>query len=80
MDLVALGKNAVFIPTPGQTEQEYLAKYHYEKKHFYYMNQNKADLKFAILKAEEFKGFQPEYDPGIPDEQIGQFIVKIKNH
>jgi hypothetical protein len=26
MDLAKLGKKAFFIPTPGQTEQEYLAK------------------------------------------------------
>ena len=26
MDLAALGKKALFIPTPGQTEQEYLAQ------------------------------------------------------
>ena len=25
MDLASLGKKAIFIPTPGQTEQEYLA-------------------------------------------------------
>jgi len=28
MDLYALNKRAIFIPTPGQTEQEYLAKHH----------------------------------------------------
>jgi hypothetical protein len=28
MDLAKLGKKAIFIPTPGQTEQEYLAKHH----------------------------------------------------
>ena len=28
-------KNAILIPTPGQTEQEYLAKYLLEKKYFY---------------------------------------------
>ena len=27
MDLAKLGKKAIFIPTPGQTEQEYLADY-----------------------------------------------------
>jgi len=27
MDLVALNKRAILIPTPGQTEQEYLADY-----------------------------------------------------
>ena len=31
MDLHILNKKAVFIPTPGQTEQEYLAKYHSQK-------------------------------------------------
>lgn len=33
MDLSALQKNAIVIPTPGQTEQEYLAEYHSLKKH-----------------------------------------------
>ena len=32
MDLHKLEKKAVFIPTPGQTEQEYLANYLKEKK------------------------------------------------
>ncbi|TND08685.1 MAG: hypothetical protein FD123_1901 [Bacteroidetes bacterium] len=30
-DLAAIGKKAICIPTPGQTEQEYLAKYHAER-------------------------------------------------
>lgn len=34
MDLIKLGQKAVLIPTPGQGEQEYLAWYMYEKKHF----------------------------------------------
>ncbi len=34
MDLAALGKRAVLIPTPHQTEQEYLAEYLSEKKLF----------------------------------------------
>jgi predicted glycosyltransferase len=40
MDLYALGiKNAVLIPTPGQTEQEYLAE-HFAKKGFKILMQN----------------------------------------
>jgi tartrate dehydratase beta subunit/fumarate hydratase class I family protein len=27
MDLIALGRKALLIPTPGQTEQEYLAQH-----------------------------------------------------
>ncbi len=34
MELVSIGKNAVLIPTPGQTEQEYLADYLSEKGWF----------------------------------------------
>ena len=40
MDLWALGiKSAILIPTPGQTEQEYLAK-HFENKGFTVIEQN----------------------------------------
>ena len=28
MELVSMGKGGVIIPTPGQTEQEYLGQYH----------------------------------------------------
>ena len=34
MDLITLGKSAFFIPTPGQTEQEYLACFLSKKKQF----------------------------------------------
>ncbi len=50
MDLVRLRQQAVLIPTPGQTEQEYLAKYLMRKKMFYCMDQ--ADLSLSgISKA-----------------------------
>ncbi len=39
MDLITLQQNAILIPTPGQTEQEYLAKYLAEKKYFIAANQ-----------------------------------------
>ena len=31
MDIIALGKKSILIPTPGQTEQEYLANYLFKK-------------------------------------------------
>ena len=34
MDLFALGKKAILIPTPGQTEQVYLADFFHEQKVF----------------------------------------------
>lgn len=44
MDLSALAKRAILVPTPGQTEQEYLAKYHFEQGNFYSQKQNEFDL------------------------------------
>lgn len=40
MDLAYLGKQAILVPTPGQTEQEYLAKYLSEKERFQIIKQN----------------------------------------
>lgn len=42
MDLDALNKKALFIPTPGQTEQEYLAQ-HSTKRGFYFMKQEELE-------------------------------------
>ncbi|MBI5008102.1 MAG: hypothetical protein HZB98_00260, partial [Bacteroidia bacterium] len=39
MDLIALNRSALLIPTPGQTEQEYLAEYLSEKDLFSYLDQ-----------------------------------------
>ncbi len=44
MDLVLLRKKAILIPTPGQPEQEYLARYLYDKGVFYTAKQAGFDL------------------------------------
>jgi len=48
MDYIRLRKNAILVPTPGQTEQEYLAKRLRKKQWFYSINQYGFDLKKAI--------------------------------
>ena len=57
MDLVTLGKPAILIPTPSQTEQEYLAKYTSDKGWFISLNQR--DIK--TLNSTDFKRLQPLY-------------------
>lgn len=47
MDFYALGKNALLVPTPGQSEQEYLAERHSAKGYFITMRQGHLDLKLA---------------------------------
>lgn len=45
MDLSVLQKPVFFIPTPGQTEQEYLARYYFKKYGIGYCSQKKMLLK-----------------------------------
>ncbi len=48
MDLEAIGKNAVLVPTPGQTEQIYLATYLRKEKKFFSVSQKSFYLRDAI--------------------------------
>lgn len=45
MELLALKKSALFVPTPGQTEQEYLAEYYKQEGLYSYCTQDELDLK-----------------------------------
>ncbi|OFX87981.1 MAG: hypothetical protein A2W99_11545 [Bacteroidetes bacterium GWF2_33_16] len=54
MDLVALQKTAVIVPTPGQTEQEYLATYLYNKGLFYTLFQKDFCIDKAIRNKIDF--------------------------
>ncbi|CAN5391523.1 glycosyltransferase [soil metagenome] len=58
MDLAVLGKKVIFIPTPGQTEQEYLAKMFKQKGIAFSQEQEKFDLQKALLASTDYKGFQ----------------------
>ena len=58
MELAELGKTkALLIPTPGQTEQEYLSWYYREKGWFYSEEQDKLDLVADVAEAQEYPGF-----------------------
>ncbi len=48
MDLIALGKTAILVPTPGQTEQEYLARYLQEKQLYISFEQENFSFSEAI--------------------------------
>ena len=59
MDYQYLGNSALLIPTPGQPEQEYLARYMLSKGWFFYADQERLHLKDAIPKALAYKGLPP---------------------
>ena len=54
MDLFKLGKKSILVPTPGQTEQEYLARYLFDEKLAYTATQKKFSLKKVLSEATDF--------------------------
>ncbi len=60
MDYYFLGNQALLIPTPGQPEQEYLARYQLHKGRFGYTAQDYINLDEDLAKANEYKGFKKE--------------------
>ena len=78
MDMVKLQKNAILIPTPGQTEQEYLAKYLSEKKYFYSEDQEGFNLRNALKNAAEFPFHFIERSEEDYKKTIAEFVLSLK--
>jgi hypothetical protein len=55
--LNVLGKKAILVPTPGQTEQEYLANKLMKENVTFTMNQGNFDLAKALVESEKYTGF-----------------------
>ncbi len=61
MDLIEHGKRAVLIPTPNQTEQEYLAEHLAMRGHFVRRTQSDRDLPQALAQCEHSRPFDPPW-------------------
>jgi uncharacterized protein (TIGR00661 family) len=70
MDLAVLNKKAIFIATPGQTEQEYLAESLMKQQLTFSQNQNKIDLAKAIKESEKYQGLIAEMNLTVLKERI----------
>lgn len=77
MDMAALGKKAVFIPTPGQPEQLYLAKRFKSEGLFYSVFQKDFHLEDALRKAVNYKGINVENDYVILNQRLEALLHKI---
>lgn len=64
MDIIKMQKKAVFIPTPNQPEQEYLATYLMQQKVAPFLSENKFTLEGAIQLAQNFEYTIPLYVSG----------------
>ncbi len=71
MDLRIFGKKALFIPTPGQTEQEYLAHLLEKKKQTScLLQENIEELDKALSRARNFKGLPKGNNGGVLSKVI----------
>ena len=78
MDLAIVKTKALLIPTPGQVEQEYLAKYHLRKRSFYCVEQSEIDLPRDLEIAKDFTGIKRECDVEKSVEKIMEEITNPK--
>ena len=77
MDLVKLNKKAILIPTPGQTEQEYLARYLKEQRMFFSIEQEDFNLKEALEKFSQFQCTIPVFEMDRYKLVIERFVQLI---
>ncbi|MBA3673729.1 MAG: glycosyltransferase [Chitinophagaceae bacterium] len=77
MDLVKLQKKAILIPTPGQTEQEYLAKFLMENQIFYTISQKDFVLQNALKEANLFPFSIPAHNMEQYKNIINQFVQSL---
>lgn len=74
MDIIRLGKKSIFIPTPGQPEQEYLAHYLQSRKIAPSINQKEFRLNKAL---EEMNGFDYRLGEVHADTALSQPIISL---
>lgn len=77
MDLAALGKAAILVPTPEQTEQEYLADRLMQQKRYFSMPQNQFNLEKALQIYAQF--IPPKIQPNkiLLENTINQWLETI---
>ncbi|MEJ2216257.1 MAG: glycosyltransferase [Gemmatimonadota bacterium] len=59
MELAELGRKALLVPTPGQSEQEYLARYHEARGHLHAVRQAELNLARDVRIAAGYAGLPP---------------------
>ena len=81
MDLMRLRKRAILIPTPGQTEQEYLARTLMTRKVFYTAPQKNFSLSTALDEARKFPFLLPEAEGAHTEFEavLGEWVGQIRD-
>lgn len=78
MDLVKLKKSAILVPTPGQKEQEYLAKYLSKKNYFQTVQQEDLSLEKILNDATHFTPVYPDMLLENFKKVVYEFVLSLK--
>lgn len=80
MDLIQLRKKAILVPTPGQGEQEYLARHLQQKGYFLCVTEDDFSLTETLARAKAFQFKIPEAGLlNVFANRISALIEKLKN-
>lgn len=79
MDLVKLQKKSIMVPTPGQTEQEYLARHLKEQGMCLTVEQQNFNLGQCLQEAANFHFNQPQYNMEEYKKVIDLWLQQIRN-
>ena len=81
MDLVRLGRRAIMIPTPGQTEQEYLGRYLASRGWAVCVDQKGFSLMDALAAAKGEGRRKPEdwMEEGMLREAIAEVLAQVRD-
>jgi len=79
MDICKLRKKSILIPTPGQTEQEYLANHLQKQGWCLSASQEKFSLQASMQKAQNFNYQLPDLKMEAYKELLSDFINGLKN-
>jgi UDP-N-acetylglucosamine:LPS N-acetylglucosamine transferase len=79
MDFQAIGKkHVIFIPTPGQTEQEYLASQLEKRGISYTQTQDRFNLVQALERSKQYNGFEASKHPtNLLNEAVQDLLHQI---
>ena len=77
MDLLTVKRNAIIVPTPGQTEQEYLGMYLQGKKWMCTVAQHNFTLETALNAFRNTEWLMPDIPDANLQEVIGQFVSQL---
>jgi uncharacterized protein (TIGR00661 family) len=76
MEVLSLQKKSILIPTPGQTEQEYLAS-HLSKQNWTYAFDQEEDFAFHLDKATKYTFNLPHIDIQLHETVLKDFVQSL---